>query len=59
MAKKKYPKTIFVKREKDGTDSFLVAHEGVTDAAEMNEDVEVAVYKLSHTAKLKTRVLVV
>lgn len=56
MAKKKYPNTIFVKREQDGNDSYLLAHEEVTDAAEVGADVEVAVYTFSKVAKLKTRV---
>lgn len=56
MAKKKYPKTIYVVREHSGSngETFLVAHEDPDNAADVERDVEVAVYHLVRIGKVKT-----
>lgn len=58
--KAKYPKYIFVKREKenDGS-SYLLACESATESADVNGEVEVAQYKLDQLVVIKANVEVV
>ncbi len=48
---KKYPKQVFVQREKDGEDSYLLVWE---KSSEVN-DGEVAIYELVGTKKKSTQ----
>ena len=42
----KYPNEIYITREKDGNESYLIATEHANDLAVAGEKVEVAIYKL-------------
>jgi len=55
MAKKaKYPKHIYVAKEQDNDGSeFLTAHEDAAGHAEINGEVEVALYDYVGTFKVK------
>lgn len=54
MAKKKFPKHVFVGVEKD-TDgsSFLVAHDDAAGHAEINKEIEVAIYDFVRVVKVR------
>lgn len=60
MAKKlKYPVEIYCVREESDGESYLIAHEKPEDAAEVNEEIEVAIYKLVRVAKIYSGVKVI
>ena len=46
MAKKKFPKTMYVRRENDGDNDFFVAEYDLEFHAEIGEKVPVAIYDL-------------
>lgn len=48
----KLPATIFVKHEKDGDLSYLVADANVTSLVEMGEKLKVGVYRLVETREI-------
>jgi hypothetical protein len=58
MSKQKYPKEIYVTREKDENISYLNVHETKEEAALIGEKVEVAVYVFSAIVRLSTTIVV-
>jgi hypothetical protein len=50
---KKFPKTLFVKRERDSAADYFVPHESVLTAAELGEKTKVGVYKLVGTQEIE------
>lgn len=46
MAKQTFPKTLFVKTEKDGSTSYFVADEDAASLVEMGESIKIATYQL-------------
>jgi hypothetical protein len=46
MAKKRFPKTLYVKTEEEGNDTFFVALESVTGCVEVGETAKIGVYQL-------------
>jgi hypothetical protein len=42
----KFPKTLYVKRDVDGDDTYFIANEDTSCHAEVNEVVTIGVYKL-------------
>lgn len=53
MAKEKFPRVIYVKREKDGDTSYLAADDSAAGHAEVNQEVEIAIYNLSRVTVVK------
>lgn len=49
---KTFPKTIYVKREEDGSDTYFIADNNVNVMVEMGETVKVAKYSLVETGEL-------
>lgn len=49
----KFPKTIYVKPESDGSTEYMVPHEHAVDAAEMGKTIKVGVYKLVELQTVK------
>lgn len=45
----KFPKKLYLKREKDGDSSYLVSHESPDTAIEVGEKVQLGIYKLVAT----------
>lgn len=58
---KKLPKTIYVKREQDGDDSFLIADEDLSGISEAEETIAAGEYVLQRMVKVtnKTQITVV
>lgn len=50
----KYPKEIYVQKEKDGDSSYLLANENVDDS----NDGEVAIYELKKVVKKSTKTVI-
>ena len=61
MAKKnlKYPKLIYVGIEHDRDTTYLLAYADPTEAADLTNEKEVAIYQLVKTAKVRTKTEVV
>ena len=54
---KKYPKTIFVYRDNEGTeDEFFMVCEKIEEAAELNKSRIIGLYELKGTGLVKTKV---
>ena len=49
----KYPKTLYVKPEKDGSTSYFVPYEMAWEAATMGKTTKVGVYKLVEMQTVK------
>jgi hypothetical protein len=56
MAKAKFPKTLYVRREDEGGESWLSANDEVEMVAEISGPRTVGVYKLVKIATVKTKV---
>ena len=48
---KKFPKTLYVKIEPDGTEHYFVATEDLVDLADIGEKTKVGVYELTETGE--------
>lgn len=53
MAKDKFPRVIYVKKEQDRDSEYLVADASAAAHAEINGEVEIAIYNLSRVTKVK------
>lgn len=53
---KKMPKTLYVRRDVDGEDEFLVAAEQIRDHCDLEEDRIVGEYELVEHLKVSTEV---
>ena len=56
---KSFPSQIFVKKEVDGEDSYLVASETAQQLADLGEEIPVATYRLERVGKLVVKAEVV
>jgi hypothetical protein len=56
VAKKKLPKVIYVFREVDGDDSYLLCADDVEELSQMGEVRKVGVYELKEEKTLTTKV---
>ena len=59
MAKKQeaFPKKLFVYREQDGSDSYLLCFESERECADINEERLVGVYELKEVGNLSVEVV--
>jgi hypothetical protein len=48
---KKFPQTLYVKIEPDGTSHYFIATEDLTDLADLGEKTKVGVYELTETGE--------
>ncbi len=58
-SKLKYPKTIYIGVDYERDTTYFTAYADPTEAADVTDDKEVAIYQLVRTAKVKTKVEVV
>lgn len=58
MANEKLQKIIYVKREYDGDESFLVCSEKPDVISEQEDTIEVGVYKLDRIANLTNQTII-
>ena len=49
MAKEKFPKKLYVYREQDGKDTYLLCYETPRECADLQEDRLVGIYELTGT----------
>lgn len=58
MPKKKFPKTLYVKHDasEDGESYFLASTDATELADQYGDDVDVGVYELTRTSKIKTKI---
>lgn len=52
----KFPATIYVERQIEGNESWLVANEEIKDAADVFATKDVAIYELKEIKKVSVRV---
>jgi hypothetical protein len=55
----KFPKVLYVKKEKDGDNSYFIADAALSDVVEIGESRDVAMYKLTEIGKAEGVVSVV
>ncbi len=56
MAKEKFPKKLYVYKEKDGEDTYLLCYETPRECADLQEDRLVGIYELVATGKVAVSV---
>lgn len=52
-----YPDLIYIQKQKDGEDEYFIAHEFPNDAAEIGEEIQIAVYELKEIKIVKTEII--
>lgn len=56
MAKEKFPKKLYVYKEKDGEDTYLLCYETPRECADLQEDRLVGIYELVGIGKVAVNV---